>query len=35
MDQALALVFLGFTAVGVILVVRYIIRVYSGDEDDE
>lgn len=35
MDQTLALVFLGFTITGVILVVRYILRALKQDEDAE
>ena len=35
MDQALALVFLGFTITGVILLARHILRVLKQDEDAE
>ena len=35
MDHALALVFLGFTLTGIVLVARYIIRVLKQDKDTE
>ena len=35
MDHALALVFLGFTLTGIVLVARYILRVLKQDKDTE